>query len=314
MSQHPFGNPPPLGDANFSAFFGVPPAPEQDPSMLNYRGHALHHTFDLKSRLAISREKPMIGQFFAAFPYPNVARMIGQAGYDYVLLDWEHTPFGPETIVELIKTIQYAGEGRTAVIVRVPSLDHQYAAWDAGASGIVFPHISTVEQAKQAIKFCRFPPVGNRSGPPNAMQFGFNDGAANGGGVFEIWNRAAILLQIEDEEGANNAEELAALEEVDGLMLGPGDLAFSLGLGFADIGKDAKWLECTNKVFTAAKNHKKASMMPGMTSQQIGMNLENGVTMVFASNDSMIMAQGLRNELVSAHEQLKAWKDKKTAE
>ncbi|WWC69045.1 uncharacterized protein I206_102981 [Kwoniella pini CBS 10737] len=311
MPQHPFGTPPSFGDANFAQFFGVPAAPEQDPSMLNYRGHTLHHTFDLRSRMAISREKPMIGTFYAAFPHPTVARMIGQAGYDYVLLDWEHTPYTPESIVELIKIIQYAGEGKTAVIVRVPALEHQYAAWDAGASGVIFPHISTVEQAKKAISACRFPPVGNRSGPPNAMQFGYNDGAPNGGGVFEIWGKAAVILQIEDEEGANNADALGALEEVDGLMLGPGDLAFSLGLTFADIGKDERWLSCVQKVFTAAKDHKKASLMPGMNSQQASAHLQSGVTMLCVSNDSMIMAQGLRQELVSAHEQLQAWKSTK---
>ncbi|WWC60047.1 uncharacterized protein I303_102610 [Kwoniella dejecticola CBS 10117] len=311
MSQHPFGTPPAFGDANFAQFFGVPAAPEQDPSMLNYRGHTLHHTFDLRSRMAISREKPMIGTFFAGFPYPNVARMVGQAGYDYVLLDWEHTPFTPESIVELIKTIQYAGEGKSAVVVRVPSLDHQYAAWDAGASGIIFPHISTVEQAQKAISACRFPPVGNRSGPPNAMQFGYNDGAPNGGSVFEIWKKAAIILQIEDEGGANNADALGALEEVDGLMLGPGDLAFSMGLTFADIGKDERWLSAVGKVWAAAAKYNKATLMPGMTSAQVSSQLQGGVSMLCVSNDSLIMAQGLRKELVSAHEQLQAWKSSK---
>ncbi|WVW79832.1 hypothetical protein I302_101802 [Kwoniella bestiolae CBS 10118] len=291
MANHSFGSPPSFGDPGFAAMFGVPAAPEQDPPMLNYRGHALHHTFDLRSRMKISRKKPMIGTFYAAFPHPAVARMIGQAGYDYVLLDWEHTPFR-----------------RTAVVVRVPVLDHQYAAWVLVTSGIIFPHISKIEQAKQAIDACRFPPVGKRSGPPNAMQFGYNDGAPNGGSVFEIWGKAAIILQIEDEEGAKNADALAALEEVDGLMLGPGDLALSLGLNFGNMAQDERWLSAVGSVLTAAKTHDKASLMPGMTAHQIGANLQNGVTMVCASNDSMIMAIGLRKELVSAHEQLAAWK------
>ncbi|OCF78245.1 hypothetical protein I204_00182 [Kwoniella mangroviensis CBS 8886] len=293
--------------------FGVPAAPAQDPPMLNYRGHALHHTFDLRSRMKISREKPMIGTFFAAFPHPALARMVGQAGYDYVLLDWEHTPFTPETIVELIKTIQYAGEGRTAVVVRVPVLDHQYAAWvlDAGASGIIFPHISTVEQAQQAIEalmesLILYSRLGNDLNHPTPC--GYNDGAPNGGSVFEIWGKAAIILQIEDEEGAKNAAALAALEEVDGLMVGPGDLAWSLGLSFGNMAQDERWLSSVGNILTAAQKHNKASLMPGMTSHQIGANLQNGVTMFCASNDSMIMAIGLRKELVSAHEQLDSWK------
>ncbi|OCF58235.1 hypothetical protein L486_04265 [Kwoniella mangroviensis CBS 10435] len=279
--------------------FGVPAAPAQDPPMLNYRGHALHHTFDLRSRMKISREKPMIGTFFAAFPHPALARMVGQAGYDYVLLDWEHTPFS-----------------RTAVVVRVPVLDHQYAAWvlDAGASGIIFPHISTVEQAQQAIEalmesLILYSRLGNDLNHPTPC--GYNDGAPNGGSVFEIWGKAAIILQIEDEEGAKNAAALAALEEVDGLMVGPGDLALSLGLSFGNMAQDERWLSSVGNILTAAQKHNKASLMPGMTSHQIGANLQNGVTMLCASNDFMIMAIGLRKELVSAHEQLDSWKKEK---
>ncbi|KAK6907014.1 hypothetical protein I203_101003 [Kwoniella mangroviensis CBS 8507] len=257
MFNHSFGSPPPFGDASFATMFGVPAAPAQDPPMLNYRGHALHHTFDLRSRMKISREKPMIGTFFAAFPHPALARMVGQAGYDYVLLDWEHTPFS-----------------RTAVVVRVP---------DAGASGIIFAHISTVEQAQQAIEACRFPPVGKRSGPPNAMQFGYNDGAPNGGSVFEIWGKAAIILQIEDEEGAKNADALwLRWRKLMGLWL------------------DLVTWRC-RLVFLSG-------IWPKMRG---GYHLSNGVTMLCASNDSMIMAIGLRKELVSAHEQLDSWKKEK---
>ncbi|WVF66761.1 hypothetical protein IAT40_001503 [Kwoniella sp. CBS 6097] len=306
---HPFGNPPPFEDPAFAGAFGIPSAPPQDPPMINYRGHTLQQSFDLRKRMAISHEKPMLGMFLTAFFHVSVARIAGQSGYDFTCIDWEHTPYNPETIIEIIKTIQYAGEGQTATIVRVPSLDHQYAAWclDAGASGIVFPHISTVEQAKAAVKACRFPPHGHRSFPPSAFQLGFNDGAPNGGGAFENWARAAVILQIEDVEGAENAEEIAAVEQIDGLMVGPGDLALSLGLGFADIGVNPRWIELVTKITMAAKKHKLALLVPGMSAAQMGPQLAMGATMVCAANDGAILARGLRNELVEGRKIVETW-------
>lgn len=92
--NHPYGNPPPMGDARYAGAMGVASAPVQDPSMLNYRGASLQQSFRLRERIKISREKPMNGLWIAAFPHMNMARVCGQAGYDFVILDWEHTPMG----------------------------------------------------------------------------------------------------------------------------------------------------------------------------------------------------------------------------
>ena len=90
-----------------------------------------------------------------------------------------------------------------------------------------------MEQAKEAVKSARFATVkfsissppkklwlipsivqsgGNRSGPPNALLVGYNDGAPGGGGMFEVWDRAAVIMQIESRIGADNAAEIAKVE------------------------------------------------------------------------------------------------------
>ncbi|EIW67162.1 hypothetical protein TREMEDRAFT_64402 [Tremella mesenterica DSM 1558] len=316
MSQpHTFKSGPPLGDAGMATGFGVLPAPPQDPPMINYRGYGLNQPFDLRSRIKLSREKPMIGIFYGAFPHIGLGRAIGQAGYDYVLLDWEHTSFSTETLIEMIKTIQYAGEGNTAVIVRVPSHDHQYIAWvlDAGASGVIVPHISTPEQAEAVVKVSRFPPRGERSIPPNALLWGYNDNAHGGGGMFEVFNRAAVIVQIEDEIGARNADAIASVDGIDCLMLGPGDLAGSLGLTFATMAQDPTFQECCKLVSDAAAKHGLGAMMPSFM-PMVKPHLDMGFTLLSVANDGFILTQGLRKNLVTAHEDLKAWQSSHVGE
>lgn len=129
-TSHPYGNGPPIAD--ISTGNGVRPPPVQDPPMQAYRGAQLGQPFDLRARIKASRvdDKPMMGCWLGAFPYPEVARTIAQVGYEYVVLDWEHTamgesprhgpadPPGIREIGEIIKWINYAGEGKTAVVVR----------------------------------------------------------------------------------------------------------------------------------------------------------------------------------------------------
>jgi hypothetical protein len=82
-----------FADSGFAAAFGIPAPPGQDPPMQRYRGATLNQPFDMRARMKASRENPMLGFWYGAFPDVNVARMIGQAGFDFVMIDWEHTPY-----------------------------------------------------------------------------------------------------------------------------------------------------------------------------------------------------------------------------
>ena len=60
--------------------------------MREFRGNTLHQPFNMRERMKLSREKPMLGIWLGSFAFPTMARFIAQAGWDFVLLDWEHTP------------------------------------------------------------------------------------------------------------------------------------------------------------------------------------------------------------------------------
>lgn len=136
-------------------------------------------------------------------------------------------------MAELIRTVHYYSEGSCAAVVRLPTHGHEWIAWalDAGAAGIILPHSETADEARHAVKSARFGPKGKRSFPPFALLPGHNDGTPEGKTMFDVWNdNAVIIMQIESALGVKNAHEIAAVEGVDALMIGPADLRFDMGL------------------------------------------------------------------------------------
>ncbi|ORY32005.1 Pyruvate/Phosphoenolpyruvate kinase-like domain-containing protein [Naematelia encephala] len=320
------GEPLPFGTPAILAAFGIPPPPKQDPPMREFRGNTLAHPFFMKERMKLSREKPMMGIWYGAFPSIPVARAIGQAGFDFVLLDWEHTPYTIESVGELIKTISYSGEGDSAVIVRVPSHEHSYISWalDAGASAIILPHVrvqltsyTSADESRQKLSNRQRPPSitygsplvlillqlgGNRSFPPNAMLFGYNDGASGGGGGMEVWNRAAVILQIENELGAENADAMAAIDGA--------DLGLEVGTTLLEMYGNPRWIAAVQKISAAAKKHNKAAFMPALFPQTVELNLNLGFGMLTCTNDGYAFVRALRSELLVGTKALDAWKEK----
>lgn len=85
---------------------------------------------------------------------PEIVEMVGHAGFDHVMIDWEHGSFGTVSVVSMIRAAQYA---QVTPIVRVPSNDEVWIkrVLDAGALGVVVPHISTKAQALRAVGSAR---------------------------------------------------------------------------------------------------------------------------------------------------------------
>ena len=89
QEEYNFGNPPPLGNAFFGRMLGIAPPAPQDPPMRNYRPNSLSQPFNLVERFKTG--KPSLG-YGLLLGSPYLARIIGAGGYDWVMIDWEHTP------------------------------------------------------------------------------------------------------------------------------------------------------------------------------------------------------------------------------
>jgi 2-keto-3-deoxy-L-rhamnonate aldolase RhmA len=157
-----------------------------------------------------------------------VTEIMLDAGFDFVLVDAEHRALNPETVEDLIRTAQ--GIGRSAM-VRAPMIARapiQYIL-DSGADGILIPLVNSPAQAEEAVSYCRYPPQGTRG--LNAATRNASWGTTDPGGYAEETNRDLVVaVQIETIAGLDAVDEIAAVEGIDMLYVGPFDLSHNMGL------------------------------------------------------------------------------------
>ncbi|WP_317930790.1 HpcH/HpaI aldolase family protein [Halioxenophilus sp. WMMB6] len=148
------------------------------------------------------------------------AETLSGCGYDCLVLDTQH---GAITWDQLGAVIQAVDLNKVPSLVRVGWIDHIQImrALDLGAAGVIVPMVSTAEEARRAVAACRYPPGGVRS-------FGR---VRNYYGKDQRQHEPLCLVMIETEEGLRNVADIAAIEGVDGLFIGPVDLGLALGLG-----------------------------------------------------------------------------------
>ncbi|KAL4782541.1 Pyruvate/Phosphoenolpyruvate kinase-like domain-containing protein [Aspergillus varians] len=184
-------------------------------------------------------------------PSEDAAKIVATLPHHFCFIDVEHSPYNATLLANMIKTIQFHSCGTMVPYVRIPahSLDMITYALNAGAGGIVIPHVQSAKQAEELVRMAKFPPLGERSYPPMTL-FGPQTRTREGQTVYDVWNdHAAIFCQIEDKEGVRNVAEIARTPGVDGLMVGASDLRFDLGLeaGSAD-GDEPVFLEALHQI------------------------------------------------------------------
>lgn len=164
---------------------------------------------------------------FIKTPHHQVVEIAASAGMDFVVLDAEHAPFGPH---ELDTCLLGARASGVAAIVRVPQRvgPSTLQALDLGAAGILAPHVTDAATARAVVASAHYQ-GGTRgfSNSPRAGGFGAMAMATH----LDNWDNAvSVLCQIEDREGVDNIEAIAAVPGIDCLFIGRADLAVSYGV------------------------------------------------------------------------------------
>jgi 4-hydroxy-2-oxoheptanedioate aldolase len=159
-------------------------------------------------------------------PDAHLAEMVAARGIaEAVTLDLQHGLFDHRSAVHAIRAIAAHG---AAPLVRLSGLDAALAGYvldAAGAAGVIAPMVESAAEAEALVTACRYPPRGRRShGPTRAA-------LRPGADVFAAAEQAVVLAMVETREGLERCEDLAAVDGLDGLFVGPGDLGLSLGLG-----------------------------------------------------------------------------------
>ncbi|HEY4345962.1 MAG TPA: aldolase/citrate lyase family protein [Gaiellaceae bacterium] len=173
-------------------------------------------------RAAWADDRPALGGW-SMLGDPHAAEVTCRAGYDWLGLDMQHGLISDDRLPDVLRA---AALTRAPVLVRTAWNDPAaiMRALDSGACGVIVPMVSSGEEAARAVRACRYPPLGERSWGPTRAALGipaYSAAAAN----------AATLCfaMIESREGFENLDEIASTPALDGLFVGPMDLALSHG-------------------------------------------------------------------------------------
>ncbi|MBQ6663213.1 MAG: aldolase [Firmicutes bacterium] len=176
----------------------------------------------------IAQGRMVTGTMLRVVRNPAIAYLAEQAGIDFIMFDCEHSNYSLETIHDVALTARALG---VSVMARIPCLREEYVSrmLEAGLEGIQVPMVETAEQARQIVDYCKYPPVGSRGFSANTANTNYQKVKH----VEMMENRNAntvVIAQIETRLGVENAYEIAAVEGVDVLLVGPNDLSISLGI------------------------------------------------------------------------------------
>ncbi|WP_077034729.1 HpcH/HpaI aldolase/citrate lyase family protein [Pelomonas sp. KK5] len=247
----------------------------------------------------LAKENPVGTWIMSASPL--VAEAIGCAGYDWGVIDMEHTPIDLMTLVHMLQAV--AGTKMTPV-VRVPWNDSVAIkrAMDAGAQTLLLPFVQDAAEAGAAASACRYPPEGTRgmAGMSRASRFGTAPNyltTANEG--------VSVIVQLETTASIEQADAIAATAGVDALFVGPGDLSATMG----HVGQltHPAVLEQTRRAIAAAKAHGKPIGTVGGTPEVCALYREMGFDFVAIASDLGLLMRSaqaalaaVRNETITA--------------
>jgi staphyloferrin B biosynthesis citrate synthase len=242
-------------------------------------------------RARVHNREQLLG-IFCFTPSPLLVEFIAVSNYDFVIIDLEHSLTDLQTLDHMIVAARSQG---LAVLVRVP-LECAHLVLpilDAGASGIVFPRIQSVAQAKRAVQLCRYAPEGDRGlSVHRHLNFKSDELAQRNKAINDS---ICVVLMIEDTEGVANARELACVEGVDVILEGAADLSASLGVPWQTQHPTVK--EELKKIAAGvASSSAKFCAIPRAT-EDYQRWMEQGISMFVLGTDRGIIRQALQANL-----------------
>jgi 2-dehydro-3-deoxyglucarate aldolase/4-hydroxy-2-oxoheptanedioate aldolase len=236
---------------------------------------------------AADAPNPLLGTWLS-IPAPAVGELLGGFGYDFVALDAEHSPMSYETMENLLRAVD-AAPGGTETFVRVSDDDPTTLkrTLDLGPDGILVPMVETPEQAAAIVEASRYPPDGRR-GLGLARASGY--GTSIGEHVATAEDTLVRHVQLESERAVENAADIAAVDGVDGVFVGPVDLSMSMDR-FGEW-EDEEFLAAVDGVVAAAREAGVAVGTLATSAEERAARVEWGVDYVVAGVDAIHLAEG----------------------
>jgi 2-keto-3-deoxy-L-rhamnonate aldolase RhmA len=219
----------------------------------------------------------------------DIGKIMKTCGYDWLFIDMEHGSMSVDSAAQISIAASDAG---ITPIVRVPGFQHFHAtrALDAGAQGVVFPHVDTAETARELAKYCRYPPVGHRSVVGAIPQVDFQ--SLPMGEIAQAVNESTLVaVMIESPKAVDNVDEIAKVDGIDVILVGTNDLCMEMGIpGEID---NPLIIDAMKKIITACNACGKYPGLGGVYTPDLQEEyISMGMRFILSTQDLAIMMQG----------------------
>jgi 4-hydroxy-2-oxoheptanedioate aldolase len=239
-----------------------------------------------------NNQKPLGTFFFMG--NASLAECLGLAGLDYFIADMEHGPFDIESSLEIVRGAELR---KITPMARVKDSSRAsiLKALDIGMRGIVVPNIQSVAEAEQVVAYGKYFPKGQRGlASARGAGFGFADFALDLGSYMKVCNEKTLLLpQCETKGCLEHIEEIAALDGVDGIFIGPFDLSAALGKP-AQFDRP-EFQEALKRIQEACKAAGKPAIMFAMNAESAKKYLQDGFDSVTVATDAAIYINAFKD-------------------
>lgn len=227
---------------------------------------------------------------WCGIPCPTVVDIIGAAGFDFVVVDQEHGPIDPIKAEDMIRAAQVNG---MSAIVRVSSNDASkiLRVMDLNADGVQVPHVTSGESCRKVVEAVKYYPLGDRGYTPftRAGKFGLNAQ----GHAERINEKSFVVVNLEGKEAIEDIENIASVEGVDVLFVGPYDLSQSLGIpGQVN---DPRIFECISKAVNVAAANGKICGAFANDEAYVKKMIDLGVKYITYKVDCNVLAAAYKN-------------------
>ncbi len=221
----------------------------------------------------------------------DIATIAKTCGYDWLLIDMEHNSMVVDAAAQMAMAALPVG---ITPIVRVPGKEHHHASrlLDSGAQGIVVPHVDTADEARCAVAYCTYPPIGHRSLMGTLPQYAYQ-GVPVGEAAKGANQETLVVIMVESPTALENLDEIAAVPGLDSILIGTNDLCAELGIP-GDF-SNPRVEDAYRKVIAACRRH---GIHPGMggvydpklMERYIGM----GMRLILSGGDLSFLMAGAR--------------------
>lgn len=202
-------------------------------------------------KAALARDEAVAGIMVSEMKTPMLGAMLDAVGLHFAIIDQEHGAYGADALATLIAGFR---NGRCLPMVRIPDIRREYVLTplELGVAGILAPHVESRAQAEDLVRFCRYPPVGDRGVSLCRAHTGFRRVQRNEY-IAQANADVLVMIQIETQAALDHLDEIVSTPGIDMVFIGPSDLSISCGIDSSPRSPDMRAV--IRRVTTAARHH-----------------------------------------------------------